>query len=170
FSLQVDQLRIPTGSLTIVVGLVGSGKSCLLAGLLGGMSTRNNDSDNEAEDPTFIKDNTAYCSQEPWIQSGTVRTNILLWKPYGEQRYADAIRVCRLEHDLKMFHEGDRTEIGEKGSNLSGAQKMRIALARAVYNDSDVLLLDDPLAPLDAHVAAHVFDKCITALQDQAPE
>jgi len=99
----------------------------------------------------------AYVSQIPWIQSGTIRDNILFGKPMEETRYEYAIKVCALDKDINGFSHGDLTEIGQRGINLSGGQKQRIQLARAVYNDADIYLLDDPFSAVDAHTASILF-------------
>ena len=109
--------------------------------------------------------------QTPFIMNDTVKNNILFGhapaaatdgeSPVDEARYRLALEVCSLSHDLQLLTHGDRTEIGEKGITLSGGQKARVALARAVYHDADVYLLDDPLAAVDAHVGKHLFNKCI---------
>ena len=114
--------------------------------------------------------------QTPFIMNDTVRNNILFGHLSGatkeidasescpiidEERYKLALEVCSLSHDIKLLQNGDQTEIGEKGITLSGGQKARVALARAVYHDADVYLLDDPLAAVDAHVGKDLFNKCI---------
>lgn len=101
--------------------------------------------------------------QTPFIMNETVRQNILFGhtSPIDEERYQLALKVCSLSHDLKLLPDGDQTEIGEKGITLSGGQKARVALARAVFHDADVYLLDDPLAAVDAHVGKDLFNKCI---------
>lgn len=99
----------------------------------------------------------AYVSQIPWIQSGTVRDNILYGKPMEKNRYEKAIKACALDKDITSFDHGDLTEIGQRGLNMSGGQKQRIQLARAVYNDADIYLLDDPFSAVDANTAAILF-------------
>jgi ABC-type bacteriocin/lantibiotic exporter with double-glycine peptidase domain len=99
----------------------------------------------------------AYVSQSSWIQSGTVRDNILFGKPMDKTRYENAIKACALDEDINDFSHGDLTEIGQRGINLSGGQKQRIQLARAVYRDADIYLLDDPFSAVDAHTAAILF-------------
>jgi ABC-type bacteriocin/lantibiotic exporter with double-glycine peptidase domain len=99
----------------------------------------------------------AYVSQSSWIQSGTVRDNILFGKPMDKIRYENAIKACALDEDINDFSHGDLTEIGQRGINLSGGQKQRIQLARAVYRDADIYLLDDPFSAVDAHTAAILF-------------
>ena len=91
----------------------------------------------------------------------TVRGNILFGKPYDEQKYKRAIHVCCMEDDLKILKGGEMCEIGERGINLSGGQKARIALARCLYSDTDIMIMDDPIAAVDAHVGKYIFNKCI---------
>ena len=104
----------------------------------------------------------AYVSQTAWIQTLTVQDNILFGKPYDKARYKRVMKACALEEDVKNFSHGDLTEIGERGVNLSGGQKQRIQLARAVYNDADIYLLDDPLSSVDARVAAWLLEHAIS--------
>lgn len=99
----------------------------------------------------------AYVSQACWIQSGTIRENILFGKAMDKVKYEEAVRVCALDKDIESFDYGDLTEIGQRGLNLSGGQKQRVQLARAVYNDADIYLLDDPFSAVDAHTAAALF-------------
>ena len=99
----------------------------------------------------------AYVSQNSWIQSGTVRDNILFGKPFDKELYEKAIKSCALDKDIENFNHGDLTEIGQRGLNMSGGQKQRIQLARAVYSDADIYLIDDPFSAVDAHTAAVLF-------------
>ena len=106
----------------------------------------------------------AYVSQASWIQSGTIRDNILYGKTMEKSKYEKAVKVCALDKDINNFQHGDLTEIGQRGLNMSGGQKQRIQLARAVYNDADIYFFDDPFSAVDAHTAAilfHVKLKCI---------
>ncbi|KAM5579342.1 hypothetical protein ABKV19_009233 [Rosa sericea] len=103
----------------------------------------------------------AYVSQTSWIQSGTVRDNILYGKPMDKNKYEGAIKACALDKDINSFWHGDLTEIGQRGLNMSGGQKQRIQLARAIYSDADIYLLDDPFSAVDAHTAAILFRGCI---------
>lgn len=100
---------------------------------------------------------TAYVAQTSWIQNGTIEENILFGLPMNRQKYNEVVRVCSLEKDLEMMEHGDQTEIGERGINLSGGQKQRIQLARAVYQDSDIYLLDDVFSAVDAHTGTEIF-------------
>ncbi|KAK2960698.1 Multidrug resistance-associated protein [Blattamonas nauphoetae] len=146
-------LQIPTGSLTMVVGGVGSGKSSLAAAITGDIERSNG--------TVCLKGSIASCPQVAWITNSTVRGNIVFGMPFDEAKYADVIRVCAMEKDLQTLAAGDETAIGEKGVNLSGGQKARIQLARAVYSDRDIVVLDDPLSAVDAHVGRFLIDECI---------
>ncbi|KAK2963551.1 Multidrug resistance-associated protein [Blattamonas nauphoetae] len=146
-------LQIPTGSLTMVVGGVGSGKSSLAAAITGDIERSNG--------TVCLKGSIASCPQVAWINNSTVRGNIVFGMPFDEAKYADVIRVCAMEKDLQTLAAGDETAIGEKGVNLSGGQKARIQLARAVYSDRDIVVLDDPLSAVDAHVGRFLIDECI---------
>uniref|UniRef100_A0A674BHR1 Canalicular multispecific organic anion transporter 2-like n=1 Tax=Salmo trutta TaxID=8032 RepID=A0A674BHR1_SALTR len=145
--------RNNTGSLLAVVGHVGCGKSSLVSALLGEME--------KMEGDISIRGSVAYVPQQAWIQNATLRDNILFGKAYNEQKYRCCLEACALTQDLEVLPGGDLTEIGEKGINLSGGQRQRVSLARALYNEADVYLLDDPLSAVDAHVAKHIFDHVI---------
>ncbi|ERN15282.1 hypothetical protein AMTR_s00056p00228640 [Amborella trichopoda] len=113
------------------------------------------------EDVPSLESEDEATNIETWIQSGTIRDNILYGKPMNKTSYENAIRVCALDKDLENFDHSDLPEIGERGLNLSGGQKQRIQLARAVYNDADIYLLDDPFSAVDAHTAAILFNDCV---------
>lgn len=104
----------------------------------------------------------SYATQESWIFGGTIKENILFDSPFDPERYEEVIRVCALERDLTLFADSDQTQIGERGIALSGGQKARINLARALYRDAEVYLLDDPLSAVDPHVAQHLFKNAIS--------
>ncbi|KJE98072.1 multidrug resistance-associated protein 3, variant [Capsaspora owczarzaki ATCC 30864] len=140
-------------TLTAVVGRVGCGKSSLVAALLGDMEKTGGD--------VYVTGSVAYVPQQPWIQNGTLRDNILFGQRYDPDRYARVIDACALKQDLDMLPGGDLTEIGEKGINLSGGQKQRVSIARAVYQNCDIYILDDPLSAVDAHVGKHIFDNVL---------
>ena len=154
--LQGINVTIPQGKLVIVVGEVGSGKTSLLSAILGEMLVRSGE--------VCVSGSLSYTQQDPWIQNLSLRDNILLDQPYDELKYRKVIKACALEQDLSMLPAGDETEIGEKGVNLSGGQRHRVALARACYADADVYLLDDPLSAVDAHVGKHLLNDCIVGL------
>ena len=108
-----------------------------------------------------MKGKISYASQEPWIFSGSIRQNILCGSEFEQERYNEVIRVCALDRDLQLFPSNDETAVGEKGVSLSGGQKARINLARCLYVDADIYLMDDPLSAVDAHVGRHLVDEAI---------
>ncbi|XP_051939169.1 ATP-binding cassette sub-family C member 10 isoform X2 [Hippocampus zosterae] len=152
-------LNIKKGSLTVVVGKVGCGKSSLLAAIAGELH-RHGGLVYVADDERGL----ALAAQEPWIQRASVRDNILFGKSYDAAFYRAVVEACALADDLAILPDGDATEVGENGFTLSGGQKARLALARAVYMDKDVYLLDDPLAAVDAQVARHLVRRCVLEL------
>lgn len=103
----------------------------------------------------------SYASQEPWVFAATIRQNILFGAPYDKKRYSEVVHACALEKDFKQFADGDQTIVGDRGASLSGGQKARINLARAVYRDTDIYLFDDPLSAVDIHVSKHLYNICI---------
>lgn len=156
-ALRNVNLTIRQGEKVAVCGAVGSGKSSLLYALLREIP--------RTSGSVEVFGSLAYVSQNSWIQSGTVRDNILFGKPFNKELYEKAIKSCALDKDIENFNHGDLTEIGQRGLNMSGGQKQRIQLARAVYNDADIYLLDDPFSAVDAHTAAVLFYDCVmTAL------
>uniref|UniRef100_A0A8B9FIS4 Canalicular multispecific organic anion transporter 2 n=1 Tax=Amazona collaria TaxID=241587 RepID=A0A8B9FIS4_9PSIT len=152
-SLKDINLLVPSGALVAVVGHVGCGKSSLVSALLGEME--------KLEGEVAVKGSVAYVPQQAWIQNATLKDNILFGQAPNEQKYQNVLEACALKTDLEVLPGGDQTEIGEKGINLSGGQRQRVSLARAVYSNSDIYLLDDPLSAVDSHVAKHIFDKVI---------
>ncbi|OXA42539.1 Multidrug resistance-associated protein 1 [Folsomia candida] len=108
-----------------------------------------------------IDGSVSYVAQIAWIQNASLRDNILFKDGFKEDKYKSVIDACALGPDLELLDNGDLTEIGEKGINISGGQKQRVSLARAAYKESDIILLDDPLSAVDAHVGKHIFDKLI---------
>ena len=150
------ELKIPKGELVIVVGPTGSGKSVLVNALLGEACVQD-----PAKSCARHHGSVAFVAQEAWIMNASVRENILLGQPFDEARYAETVQACQLLSDFAQLPSGDRTEIGERGINVSGGQKQRIALARAVYSGRDIILMDDPLSAVDAHVCRAIFDECI---------
>uniref|UniRef100_A0A452DVR8 Multidrug resistance-associated protein 4 n=1 Tax=Capra hircus TaxID=9925 RepID=A0A452DVR8_CAPHI len=148
------------GELLAVVGPVGAGKSSLLRALLGELPPR--------QGKVSVHGRIAYVSQQPWVFPGTVRSNILFGKKYEKDRYEKVIRACALEEDLQKLNRGDLTVTGDGGTPLSEGQKARVSLARAVYQDADIYLLDDPLSTVDAGVSRHLFEQCVRqALKDK---
>ena len=149
-------LRITRGAVVGVAGPVGCGKTSLLAALINDIP--------RLSGRVVVRGSLAYCAQEPWIQNATLRQNVLFGQPFNADRYARVISACALDTDLDMLEAGDATLIGERGINLSGGQKARVALARACYSRADVYLLDDVLAAVDAEVGQHLWQKCILGL------
>ncbi|CAN1776374.1 ABC transporter C family member 14 [Linum perenne] len=150
-------LEIKKGELAAIVGTVGSGKSSLLASILG-------ETHKIAGKQVLVRGSTGYVAQTPWIQHGTIAENILFGLPMDKERYQEVLRVCRLEKDLEMMEFGDETEIGERGINLSGGQKQRIQLARAVYQECDIYLLDDIFSAVDAQTGSEIFKECLKGI------
>ncbi|KAL1140805.1 hypothetical protein AAG570_000733 [Ranatra chinensis] len=142
------------GKLTAVIGPVGSGKTSLLHVILKELPL--------AQGSINVFGTVSYASQEAWLFGGSVRQNILFGEPYNKDRYRHVVKVCALRTDFEQFECGDKTIVGERGVSLSGGQRARINLARAVYKDADIYLLDDPLSAVDSHVGKHLFEDCIT--------
>ncbi|KAK7041873.1 hypothetical protein VNI00_008830 [Paramarasmius palmivorus] len=161
FVLQVrDEILFKSGAMNLIMGPTGSGKTSLLLALLGEMHFIPS-----AEDSWFNlprQRGVAYAAQEAWVLNETIKDNILFGLPYNEQRYHAVLKQCALEQDLSMFSAGDLTEVGERGITLSGGQKARISLARAIYSNAEVVLLDDVLAALDVHTAKWIVDQCFS--------
>ncbi|KAJ3190722.1 hypothetical protein HK101_008433 [Irineochytrium annulatum] len=136
-------ISLPKGSLTAIVGAVGSGKSSLLNAMIGEMR--------RVSGTVAFSGSLGYAPQSAWIQNATLEQNVTFGQPYEKDRYLRALRDCALESDLKVLPDGDQTSIGERGINLSGGQKQRVNLARCVYYNPEICLLDDPLSAVDAH-------------------
>ena len=100
-----------------------------------------------------------YAAQDPWLFDGTVRQNILFGNEYDDKRYNDTIQLCSMEQDIASFQDGSNEMVGDRGTTLSGGQKARLNLARAIYRDSDIYLLDDPLSAVDANVGKDLFER-----------
>ncbi|MBA0840427.1 hypothetical protein Goarm_003011, partial [Gossypium armourianum] len=149
-TLRNVELEIKRGQKIAVCGPVGAGKSSILYAMLGEIP--------KLSGTVSVFGSIAYVSQVSWIQSGTIRNNILYGNPMDADKYDKAIKACALDKDINCFDHGDLTEIGQRGINMSGGQKQRIQLARAVYNDADVYLLDDPFSAVDAHTASVLFN------------
>ena len=136
-----------------ITGAVGSGKSSLLTSILGELPL--------CAGHISFYGKVAYVPQIPWVFSGTIRENILFGLPFNQVKFQNVVHVCGLTKDLDVFSNGDLTEIGQRGATLSGGQKARVSLARAVYSDADIYLLDDPLSAVDIKVGRRLFDACI---------
>ena len=156
FKLQNMHFTVGRNELLAVIGTVGCGKSSLLAALAGDMRKTSGE--------IRMGANRAFCPQYAWIQNATVKENVLFGKEMDQHWYNTVIDACALRPDLDMLPAGDLTEIGERGITISGGQKQRLNIARAIYFDSDIVLMDDPLSAVDAHVGRHIFDKAICGL------
>uniref|UniRef100_A0A8D0RP76 Cystic fibrosis transmembrane conductance regulator n=1 Tax=Sus scrofa TaxID=9823 RepID=A0A8D0RP76_PIG len=152
-TLQGLSFTVRPGELLAVVGPVGAGKSSLLSAVLGELPP--------SQGQVTVCGRIAYVPQQPWLFPGTVRSNILFGKKYEKDRYEKVLKACALEKDLQLLVGGDLTVVGDRGTPLSAGQKARISLARAVYQDADIYLLDDPLSAVDAGVSRHLFEQCI---------
>ncbi|KAG5647497.1 hypothetical protein DXG03_009434 [Asterophora parasitica] len=173
FELKNLKLHVPKGFFVAIVGRVGSGKvqshhigevivadlgchrsqSSVLQSLVGEMR--------KTRGRVEFGGSLAYVPQTPWIRNATLRENILFGCADNEEKFRNIVKACHLEHDLEMLPRGERTEIGEKGINLSGGQKARVSLARAAYSESDIVLLDDPLSAVDAYVGKAILEECL---------
>ena len=152
-------ISIEKGDLVMILGPVGSGKSSLLQSILNNMLVL--DEEKVHKTKISINGSISYVSQIPWIQNNTVRNNILFFKNMDQDSYQKTINLCELTQDFVSLIGGDQTEIGEKGINLSGGQKARLSIARAIYADKDIYLFDDPLSALDVHVGEKIMKNCI---------
>ncbi|CAL5976192.1 Xenobiotic-transporting_ATPase / Multidrug resistance-associated protein [Hexamita inflata] len=179
FTIKQLQLSVKQGELVGIKGSVGSGKSSLFSCILGEMKVQDfqyNDKNNSSieydyfdgiqeskEKEALIKigGKIAFCPQNSPIFSASIRENICFYQPYDEQRYQHIVDICCLLPDFEIFNAGDLTEVGGRGVTLSGGQRARISLARAIYNNADIYLLDDPLSAVDAHVGKRIWNEVI---------
>ncbi|KAH8702381.1 putative oligomycin resistance ATP-dependent permease yor1 [Talaromyces proteolyticus] len=155
---KIENLNIQIGHHEFlgIVGGVGSGKTSLLAALAGEMRRLQGDA--------IISGSKAYCPQNAWIQNATVQENIIFGQELDEEKFQRVIDACSLQQDLDILPRGRYSDIGERGVNLSGGQKARVSLARAIYSDANILLMDDPLSAVDAHVGRHIMEHAICGL------
>ncbi|XP_069116549.1 ATP-binding cassette sub-family C member 10-like [Argopecten irradians] len=158
-SLQKISIDIRKGQFIGVVGKVGAGKSSLLHAVMAEMTREKGNIS-----VSNLEQGFALACQEPWVQQATIRDNVLFGSPFNSNKYTQVLNAVSLHTDLHVLPDGDKTGVGENGVTLSGGQKSRLALARAIYQDKDVYLLDDPLAAVDSHVAQHIYDECIMGL------
>lgn len=152
-TLRNISLTVPAGSFIAIVGQVGSSKSSLLQAILQELPLTGGSIESRGR--------INYVSQQPWIFASSVRQNVLFGQAMDKSRYEEVIGVCQMRSDIDSFPYGDRTIVGERGMNLSGGQRARINLARAIYKDADIYLLDDPLSAVDSHVSRRLVDECI---------
>ncbi|XP_063352993.1 ATP-binding cassette sub-family C member 4-like isoform X3 [Pelmatolapia mariae] len=160
-TLQNMSFAVRSEQLLAVIGPVGAGKSSLLSAILGELS--------QESGVIKVKGELTYTSQQPWILPGTIRSNILFGKELNLKKYDRVLRACALKRDMDLLPGGDLAIVGDRGANLSGGQKARVSLARAVYQDADIYLLDDPLSAVDAEVGRHLFEECICGLLRKKP-
>ncbi|KZO89810.1 P-loop containing nucleoside triphosphate hydrolase protein [Calocera viscosa TUFC12733] len=158
FSINIADVVFQQGAVNLITGPTGCGKTSLILALLGEMRTQRTDPDSWIALPKTH--GVAYAAQEAWVQNTTIKDNITFLEPYNEQRYRNVLYRCALERDLALLSAGDQTEVGEKGLTLSGGQKARITLARAMYSSAKTILLDDVLSALDVHTARWIVSKC----------
>ncbi|VDO98042.1 unnamed protein product [Soboliphyme baturini] len=151
FALSDISFKVKRGQLLAIVGPVGSGKSSVLTSLIGETV--------RVGGTATVSGRIAYVPQEAWLFSGTIRQNILFGRSYNPSQYQKTIEAACLLEDLKQLRDGDLTLVGDKGASLSGGQKARINLARALYSDADVFLLDDPLSAVDPAVGNFLFER-----------
>ena len=156
-TLKNIDFEVKPGELVAIVGEVGCGKSSLLQAIINSLILLNP----KECDGIHINGRVGYSAQIPWIQNDTIRNNILFSKPFDEEKYNRVLSLCQLNEDLETFEGKDLTEIGEKGVNLSGGQKVRVSLARTIYNEPDIYLFDDPISALDANVGKKIMKNCI---------
>lgn len=152
-SLSGINFTVKPEELLVIVGRVGSGKSSILMALMGDLPIVSGD--------LTLYGKISYASQEPWIFAGTIEENVLFGAEYDEKRFNEILQVCALNRDIQLMPNGKDTLVGERGISLSGGQKARVNLARALYHNADIYLLDDPLSAVDASVARHIFEQCI---------
>jgi ABC-type multidrug transport system fused ATPase/permease subunit len=156
FKLNNLTLEVGRNELLAVIGTVGCGKSSLLSALAGDMRV--------TEGKVRMGTSRSFCPQYAWIQNASVRDNVLFGKKYDEAWYNQVIDACALAPDFEILPNGDQTEIGERGITVSGGQKQRLNIARAIYFNAELVLMDDPLSAVDAHVGRHIMDKAICGL------
>ncbi|KAL5499202.1 hypothetical protein ACEPAH_1720 [Sanghuangporus vaninii] len=176
FSLVDLTLEFPVGEMSLICGKLGSGKTLLLLALLGEADLLAGQISSPRSPPNVMASFTnivpsekdwivpgvcAYVPQSAWLRNATIRENILFNLPYVAERYQKVLEACALISDFKILEDGDESEIGERGVNLSGGQKARVSLARAVYSRASVLLLDDVISAVDAHTAHHLYHECL---------
>lgn len=174
-TLRDVSLHFPEGKLSVITGKTGSGKSLLLAAILGEVKLLSGTikvptppSEEKLDEVKAIPEAewlipslTAFVSQTPWIETGTVQDNITFGLPLVDSRYQKVLRACSLEKDIELLVDGDKTEVGPKGVTLSGGQRWRVALARALYSRAGILILDDVLSAVDAHVGRLMVDQAL---------
>ena len=175
FKLREVNLKFPNQELSVISGKTGSGKSLLLASIIGEsdilcgtvqvprlVPPGQRCDDQLTSDRWCVDGAIAFVAQIPWIENATIRDNILWGLPYDSTRYQKVLHACALEKDLEMLQDGELTDIGANGINLSGGQKWRVSFARALYSRASILVLDDIFSAVDAHVGRHLYEEALT--------
>ncbi|MEQ2222655.1 hypothetical protein ILYODFUR_028518, partial [Ilyodon furcidens] len=160
-TLQNVNFTVRPEQLLAIIGPVGAGKSSLLNAILGELS--------QETGVVKVKGQVTYAPQQPWILPGTIRSNIVFGNKFNPKKYDRVLRACALKRDMDLLPGGDLVAVGDRGANLSGGQRARVSLARAVYHDADIYLLDDPLSAVDAEVGRYLFEECICGLLRKKP-
>ncbi|OAD04591.1 hypothetical protein MUCCIDRAFT_139587 [Mucor lusitanicus CBS 277.49] len=188
FTLKDLNVVFPNQKLSLICGATGAGKTLLMLSLLGETEVKQGavycprsaipstlddstaitsihlseqDSDHTVPPNWILQGAVAYVAQTAWLQNASIKDNILFGLPFIEKRYHATLATCALVKDLSYLEDGDATEIGEKGITLSGGQKARVSLARAVYSRAQNVLMDDVLSAVDAHTAKHLYQQCL---------
>ncbi|KAK5166126.1 ATP-binding cassette glutathione S-conjugate transporter ycf1 [Saxophila tyrrhenica] len=151
--LEDINFSVHRGELSCIVGRVGAGKSSFLSTMLGDLY--------KLKGEVVLRGASAYVAQSPWVMNASVRENIVFGHRWDPQFYERTIKACALTEDFAVLPDGDQTEVGERGISLSGGQKARLTLARAVYARADIYLLDDILSAVDQHVGRHIIDNVL---------
>ncbi|KAI1279478.1 P-loop containing nucleoside triphosphate hydrolase protein [Xylaria sp. FL0933] len=173
FTLCDLNVTFPRGELSVISGETGSGKTLMLKAILGeaevlggaiyvpNAATRSPISPDEWDEDWTVPGAMAFVAQTPWVENASIRDNILFHLPFNKNRYYKTVRACALQTDLHLLIDGDHTEVGPSGVNLSGGQKWRITLARAIYSRAEILIMDDIFSAVDAFVGRHILDECL---------
>ncbi|KAF1919049.1 hypothetical protein BDU57DRAFT_490977 [Ampelomyces quisqualis] len=171
FSIRDIDLAFPSGALSVISGETGSGKTLLLSVILGEATLEKGfirvpalqppKAGKDIHEEWIVRGSIAYVSQTPWLENASLRDNILFGLPYNRARYDQVIEACALKEDIGRHTDRDQMELGPNGINLSGGQKWRVTLARAVYSRAEILLLEDVFSAVDTHVGAWILSKCL---------
>ena len=157
--LKEVNLVIKKTELVTMIGETGSGKTCLINAILNNLDLLNSNEENVKY--YHCSPVISYASQDPWIMNGTIRDNIIFYGEYDKEKYNQVVSACQLDQDFDNLKNGDLTEVGSTGNNLSGGQRARISLARAIYKDADIYLFDDPIPSVDLYVSVKIFHQAI---------
>ena len=155
-------LVIKKEELVIMIGETGSGKTCLINAILNNLDLLNSNQENVKN--YHYSPVISYACQDPWIMNGTIRDNIIFYGEYDKEKYNQVINACQLDKDFENLKHGDLTEVGSTGNNISGGQRARISLARAIYKEADIYLFDDPIPSVDSYVSVKIFHQAIVNL------